>query len=78
MIKLKFNIQDSGKVRKFIGVYYEWGRDAKGPYAKITMEKDVNKLLEIFEKFIGGDVKVQKTPGELGTTLIKSELQYTR
>ena len=30
MIKLKFNIQEYGKVRKFLGVYYEWGHDSKG------------------------------------------------
>ena len=37
MINLKFNIQESGKVKKFLGVYYKWGHDAKGTYAKITM-----------------------------------------
>ena len=31
IIKLKFNIQESGKVKKFIGVYYEWVNDAKVP-----------------------------------------------
>ena len=31
IIKLKFNIQASGKVKKFIGVYYEWVNDAKVP-----------------------------------------------
>ena len=28
------NIQKSGKVKKFLGVYYEWGRDAKHTYKK--------------------------------------------
>ena len=36
-IKLKINIQNSGKAKKFLGVYYEWGHDAKGPCAKINM-----------------------------------------
>ena len=31
IIKLKFNIQESGKVKKFIGVYYEWVNDPKVP-----------------------------------------------
>ena len=29
--KLKFNIQESGKVKKLIGVYYEWVNYAKVP-----------------------------------------------
>ena len=28
-IKEKFNISESGKAKKFLGVYYEWGSDAK-------------------------------------------------
>ena len=44
-IKEKFNISESGKVKNFLGVYYEWGHDEKGTYAKMTMEKDANKLV---------------------------------
>ena len=41
LIKLKYNIQESGKVNKFIGVYHEWGHDAKVLYVKMTMKNDV-------------------------------------
>ena len=74
MIRLKFNIQESSKVRSFLGVYYEWVHDAKGPYTQVNMEKYVNKLVYIYEKLTGSDLKVQKTPGAPGTTLINSEL----
>ena len=40
-IKEKFNISESRKVKKFLGVYYKCGHDAKGTYAKMTIEKDV-------------------------------------
>ena len=40
-IKESFNISESGKVKKFLGVYYEWGCDAKGNYSKITMDKEL-------------------------------------
>ena len=40
----------------------------------MAMENSVRKLIEGYEKFIGGGVKVQKTPGAPGTTLNKSEL----
>ena len=68
MMKLDFNIQESGKVKKFIGVYYEWGHGKKVLYAKMTLEKDVNKLVEYYKKLIGGEVKVQNTPGAPCTT----------
>ena len=74
-IKENFNISEFGKVKKFLGVYYEWGRDAKGMHEKMTMDKDVKKLLEGCDKYTGGDVKVQKTPGSPGTNLIISDLE---
>ena len=74
MIKLKFNIQESRNVKKFLGMYYEWSHDAKDTYAKISMEKDVKKLVDGYDKFIGSDVKFQKIPGVSGTNLSKSEL----
>ena len=58
MINLKFNIQEYGKVKKFLSVYYEWDHDAKGPYAKKIMEKDINKLVDGYKKFIGSDEKI--------------------
>ena len=75
--KEKLNISKSGKVRNFPRVYYEWVRDAKGMYAKTTMEKGVKKLVEGYEKYTGSDVKVQKNPGDPGTTLSKIDLEET-
>ena len=40
-IKEKFSISDSGKVKKFLGVYYKWVHNVKGTYEKMTMETDV-------------------------------------
>ena len=45
-------------MNKFLGVYYEWGSDAKSTYVKMTMRKDVNKLVEGYEKYTGSEVKV--------------------
>ena len=61
-------------MKNFLGVYYERGRDAKVIRAKITMEKDLKKIVEGYENYTGNDVKVQKTPGVPGTTLSKSDL----
>ena len=32
-------------MKNFIGVYYEWGRDAKGTYEKVNMEKYLKKIV---------------------------------
>ena len=74
-IKINFSIQFSGKVKKFLRMYYEWGRDAKGLYEKTTMEKDIKKLVEGYEKNNWGEVQVQKTSGTPGTTQSKSDLE---
>ena len=62
-------------MKNFLGVYYEWGCDAKVAYDKMTIEKDVNKLVELYENYTGSDFKVQKTPGDTGTTLSYSDLE---
>ena len=61
-------------MKKFLGVYYEGGHDAKGPYTEIPMDKVINKLLDGYEKFIGRGRKVSETPGFSGTTLSKSDI----
>ena len=73
-IKPNFNIQDSSKVKKFLRVYYEWGRDAKRSYKKMTMEKDVKNLVEGYENNNEGDIKVQKTLGAPDMNTGKSDL----
>ena len=74
-IKDRFNILESKKVKKFLRVYYEWGCDAKGMYAKMTMDKDVKKPVEGYMKYTGSYVKVHKTPGALVTTISKRNLE---
>ena len=74
-IKPNLNIQNYRKVKKFLIVYYEWGRYAKGLHARMTTEKDIKNLLEGYEKNTGGDVNVQKPPGAPGTTPSKSDLE---
>ena len=76
-IKGKLNISGSGKVKKFLEVYYKWSREAKGTYAKTTTEKDTKKLVEGYRKYTGSDVKAQKTPGYPETTLSKINLEET-
>ena len=62
-------------MKKFIGLYYEWGSDKKVLYKKMTIEKYVKKLLECYKKHTGGDVKVQKKTGSPGKILINIDLE---
>ena len=62
-------------MKSFLGLYYEWGCDMKGSYEKMTMDKDVKKLVEGYENYIGNGVKAQKTPSATSTTLSKSDLE---
>ena len=78
MINTKFKIQESGKVKKFVIVKYEWGRDAICPYAKMNMEKDVKKLVDGYDNFTGRYIKVQKTPVATIMTISKSETEETK
>ena len=61
-------------MKKFLGLYYEWGCDVKVSYAKMTMGKDVKKFIECYKKYTGDDSKVKKTGGAPGTNLSKSYL----
>ena len=74
-IKEEFKISESRKVKKSLGVYYQWGHDAKCMYPKMTMEKDVNKLVEGYKKYTRSDLRIPKTPGAPGKILSKSDLE---
>ena len=58
---MKFNIQEFGKVKKFLVVYYKWGHYEKVPFAKMTMEKYVRKLFDGYKEFTERYDKVHKT-----------------
>ena len=51
------------------------GHNAKVTYVRMTMEKDVNKLVEGYKKYTGRELKVKITPGAPGTTPSKINLE---
>ena len=54
-------------MKKFLGVYHEWGCDMKYNHAKMTTEKDLKKLVEGYNNYNGSGIKVKKTPGSTAT-----------
>ena len=64
-------------MKKFLGVYYEWGCYAKVTYEKMTIYTDLKKLVEGYDKYTVSYIKAQKTPVATGMHLIKSNLEGT-
>ena len=74
-IQPDFNIQDYRKVKKFLRLYQNGVMMQKVRTQKLTTEKDVQKLVEGYDKNMGGEVKVQEPPGAPGTTPKNSDLE---
>ena len=72
-VKERFNITDLGKLKKHLGVNYEWGEDEYGNYVKAEMKKNAEKFISCYEKMFNKNVKVARTPGFPGKCLSKNE-----
>ena len=71
-IKKTFNTTNLGKLRKHLGVSYEWGKTDKGhKYILANMKLYEKEMVEDFEKFLGNKLKTAETPGWPGKTLLK-------
>ena len=76
--KKKYNITELGRMKKHLGMWYEWKKDEKGePYVKVTMDEMLEEIIEKFEKVIGKEVKIQNTPGYPGKFLTKITIIQT-
>ena len=59
-VKAKFGILDLGRVKKHLGMMYDWSEDEKGPYMKITMEKMLQTLLRSTRNMWDVQLKCQR------------------
>jgi hypothetical protein len=66
------NITELGRLNKYLGLWYKWGRDKDGPFVKATMNDMAETIIGDYEKHVGRTIKEAKTPGFPGTTLTKS------
>ena len=60
-IQNRFSISDLGPITKHIGVWYEKGEDAHGPYYNLTMDSYCKDFIESTEKLCG-TIRRAKTP----------------
>ncbi|KAI2496764.1 GAG-pre-integrase domain [Fragilaria crotonensis] len=63
-LKERFNISDLGKLKKHLGVWYDWSVDENGNVIIIAkMNKLEDEIVETYEKITGKEVKTYDTPG---------------
>jgi hypothetical protein len=72
-VREKFSITDLGRMKGFLGLWYEWERDENGPFVKASMNELAETIVGDYEKHVGRSIKEAKTPGFPGTTLQNGE-----
>ena len=73
-LKQEFGTVEDGKLRKLLGVRYEWKRDNDDePYIIMTMNDKANEIVKTYEKYTGKTPKNQSSPGTPGQTLSKNQ-----
>jgi hypothetical protein len=74
MIESKVKIEKLGRLKKHLGIWYDWKKDKLGnTYLEATMPKMIEEISEKFEKETGKKAKAYTTPGTPGKTLTKNE-----
>jgi hypothetical protein len=67
------NITDLGRMKKYLGIWYEWDRDEDGPFVKATMDDMVETIIGDHEKHVERSIEGAKAPGFPSTTLQRGE-----
>ena len=70
--KRHYNITESGRLKKHLGVWYHWGEDEMGKYVRATMDDYATSIVNDYEYHTRHSAKVAATPGFPGSTLTKS------
>jgi hypothetical protein len=74
MIESRYTIEKLGKLKKHLGVWWEWRTDENGEiYLIATMPKMVKEIEDKFEAATGKKAKLAPTPGLPGTSLTKNQ-----
>ena len=79
--KQKYNITELGRMKKHLGMWYDWKKDNDGEtYIKVTMDTMIKEIVELYEKVTGKKVKDQLIPGypNKWLTKLKDESKIVR
>ena len=70
--KKLYNITELGRMKKHLGMWYEWKKDKNNEtYIKVTMDSMIKEIIELYEQTTGKKVKEQVTPGYPNKWLLK-------
>jgi hypothetical protein len=73
-LKKRFNISDLGRLKKHLGVWYDWKTDDKGEtYVVASMKRLEDEIVESFETSVGRSAKEAETPGYPNKFLSKNK-----
>ena len=73
-IRTRFNIDDMGKLKKHLGVWYDWKEDNDGEvYLTASMPKMADEIGAKFEEAMGHPARLSDLPASPGTVLAKNE-----
>ena len=65
----RFNIKDLGKMKKHLGVTYNWNHNVTGPRVTITMKDLICEIISMMEEHIKSPVPLRKSPASDRMTL---------
>jgi hypothetical protein len=65
-------ISDLGNLKRHLGVDYEFGCDAQGPYIQSSMTEYLDSMVRDFEKDMSRSIKTFSTPGTAVTPPLRS------
>lgn len=72
-LKELYEITEQGRVRKYLGIMFDWIEDEAGnPAVKLSMDAMIDEIVEAYEKEMSKIPKVASTPGFPGTTLVSN------
>src|SRR5688572_23712861 len=71
-VQKRFSIKDLGKLKKHLGVWYEWKQENGETIIEAKMTALIDEIIKATEKYIGKEIKTYKTPGAPGESLTKS------
>ena len=74
-MKNEFGVVEDGKLRKLLGVRYQWHDLNNKNEARVilSMEDKANEIIKCYEETIGTTVRKQKAPGKPGEVLSKNK-----
>ena len=71
--RITYKIKELGKLKRHLGVWYEWIKDDKESMVKILMDDMTRKIVKEYKKITNGTVKEWNSPGYPSITLTKPE-----